>query len=71
MAIYFKPEETVIIEQVYETLPEPKPAKEDFFTYVFEQSGIENVKTQDPQHVIRAAVGASEKRDRRKSYNPR
>lgn len=68
MAIFFKPDEYEIISQAYDALPEPKPSKDDFYTYVFEQKGIENVKAQDPAHVIRAAKGATDAREQRKHF---
>lgn len=66
MALFFRPEDRAEIVRVYETLPDPKPSLDDFYTYVFETGGITSVKTRDLRLVSAAALGAEARADRRK-----
>lgn len=65
MAIFFSEAERAQVSQTYDALPEPKPSREDFYTYAFEQ-GVSRVCAKPASIVMRDVVGAADARDRRK-----
>ena len=66
MAIIFKPSDEPRIFSTYLALPAPKPSRDDFEMFVFENGGIDAVEAMDLGSVAKAAHGATARADARK-----